>query len=258
MNNCTAITVSFHAPDALALMWESFKYHHPAFKGRWLVFCNSGGDCEARDYAKAHADVVLEGDNTMSHGERISQLCDLVDSDYVLHLDNDLEFHAPVLDKLRAPFEDPKIYCSCLTRLYYPHYQTWKPPHKWEHDYPYGDFDVWQMRWKGCWSPNIALGMMRMDVIRRIHELGIGFGYYNSDQRRHWYETGGMAFLFAKAMGYEVAEIPELWNHVTHYGSLSTLWAGGKDNPVVQERYNRVTRRLQEFRNETQLAVGCI
>ena len=260
MNDTTIITVSYNAADALALMWESWKFHHPEFKGRWLVF-DQGSTDGALEYAKAHADIVLEGINAEScHGDRISELCELVDTEFVVHADNDLEFRGPVLDMLFEPFQLEKVYCSCFTRLYHP-VNEWLPPADHPMQYPYGTFDVYGKIWKGMWSPNIALGLMRMDVIRRIQELGITFGYYANDKRQEWFETGGMMFLFAKAMGYEVAELSNLWDHVTHHGSISTLWTGaeypdfesGQTTPMM-ERYRNVQENLKALREEVRLA----
>lgn len=260
MTDVTLITVSYNAVDALALMIESFRYHHPDFKGRWLVM-DQGSTDGALEYARAHADLVLEGVNAEScHGDRISELCQMVDTDWVLHVDNDIEFKAPVLDMMFEPFENESVYCTCLTRLFYS-VNEWLPPADHPVKHPYGTFDVYGKIWKGMWSPNIALGLMRMDVIRRIQELGITFGYYANDKRLEWYETGGMLFLFAKAMGYEVAEIGNLWDHVTHHGSISTLWTGteypdfesGNTTPMM-ERYRKVQERLKIVREEVRLA----
>ena len=253
ITDTTVVTVSFNAADALALMWESFKHHHPDFDGQWIVYDNGSTD-GALEYAQKHANIVLHGsNNSLSHGDAISKACEYVTTPYLLHLDNDLEFHGPVLELLSKPFEydwmTPAVYCSCLTRLYYPGCQTWKPPQEWESQYPYGTFDVYGKIWKGMWSPNIAVGLLKMEVVKRIHDLGISFGYYANDKKDEWYETGGMAYLFAKAMGYDCIELESLWKHVTHWGSLSTLWAGSSD-PVIQERYAKVQRRLVEFRAE--------
>lgn len=224
----TIITVSFHAADALALMWESFlKFHE---RPRWLVFDNGSKD-GALEYAKEHADLVLEGDNGMSHGERISQLADLVETPYLLHSDNDIEYKSEVLHMLRRPFENEKTYCSCLTRLY-----------------EWGTFDVFGMIMKAMWSPNIAVGLLRKDVVDRIHSFDTSFGYYCNDKRREYYETGGMAWRFALAMGYECAELPELWERVVHHGSISTLWSAAVPDPVILERYEVVKKNLEKLR----------
>lgn len=239
MEAITACLVSFNAVDALALTVESFNRCHPDMDIRWLVYDNGSTD-GAREYAAAFADVVVQGHNSLSHGDCLTDLCRMVETPWTLTLDNDLEFLHPVLEMMADPLADNAVYGSCLTRLY-----------------PFGEADVCGMRMPSQWSPNIACGLMKTDRVQRILDTGLTFGNYVNFPRREFFETGGMVWRAAVAAGWRMEEIEALWLRMIHFGSVSTLWLGPGEtmNPeaaaqraVVEQRYRKIQERLQELR----------
>lgn len=234
MDSLTICTVSFNACDALALMWESFlKYH--SVEVRWFVYDNGSID-GAKEYAQEHADLVIHGDNSLGHGECLSELCTRVETSLILSVDNDIEFIAPCLDRMREPLISSEVYCSCFTRLE-----------------PFGFADIWGERYQAQWSPNIALGLMKTENVKRILQAGITFGYYLNHTRREFFETGAMFYRVALACGWRVAELADLWQKAVHYGSVSTLWLNESIDPqqkedsyreAIQRRYENIQSRL--------------
>lgn len=240
MTDTTAVCVSFNACDALALTVESFRKYHPDLNIRWLVYDNGSTD-GALEYAQEFAETVIHGDNTLSHGECLTELCQRVDTEYVLTLDNDLEFTGRVWETMLAPLQDCEVYGSCLTRLY-----------------PFGQIQFLGKPFQAQWSPNIACGLMEADRVKQILDVGLTFGYYFNDQRAEFFETGAMFWRAAKACGWRIEEIEELWESVIHYGSVSTLWLSRdtplnqealRDREIIQERYANIQTRLQLLRN---------
>lgn len=229
--NTTICVTSFNACDALALMIETFRYHHP--EPVLIYVYDNGSKDGALEYAEEHADRVWHGDNSDSHGECLTRLCQAVETPYIMTVDNDIEFKAPVLDMMRDAIADEDAYCSCLTRLW-----------------PLGTFDIYGKEMTAMWSPNIAVGLMKTEKAHRLFQWAT-LGYYMNEQRREHGETGAMFYRLAMASGYTLVEIPELWERVVHHGSISSLWLGAGDNPVIRERYDRLQRRLSEFRNGT-------
>lgn len=227
----TACVVSFNACDALALTVESFRKHHPDLNIRWIVYDNGSTD-GALEYAQEFAETVIRGDNSLSHGECLTELCQRVDTEYILTLDNDLEFTGRVWETMLSPLQDCEVYGSCLTR-----------------QYPFGTAEIDGKTFQAQWSPNIACGLMETDRVKQILETGISFGYYLNHGRNEFFETGAMFWRVAKACGWRIEEIEGLWESVIHYGSVSTLWLSKEAPPYIRDRYANIQTRLQLLRN---------
>lgn len=240
MTACTACVVSFNACDALALTVESWQKCHPDVDVRWLVYDNGSTD-GALEYAQTFAETIVHGNNTLSHGECLTELCQRVETEYVLTLDNDLEFTGRVWETMLAPLQDCAVYGSCLTRLF-----------------PFGTADIDGRTLKAQWSPNIACGLMETDRVKQILDTGLSFGYYFNIHRAEFFETGALFWRCATACGWRIEEIAALWESVRHYGSVSTLWLG-QDAPLsqaaieqreaIQCRYQNIQARLHLLRN---------
>lgn len=241
MSQITAAVVSFQAADALALTIESFRKFHGAGIDLWVY--DNGSTDGAKEYAEAHADRVFYGDNQLAHGDCLSIMFNEVQTPYFLAMDNDLEFFCRAVDAMQEAIEPEDVYCSCFTRL-----GEWGTAH------------VHGVEMQSMWSPNIALGLMKTDVVRKVHDTGLSFGNYTSYCRREYFETGGMVWRAAVAMGYRVAELPDLWHMVKHYGGASSYFLPSTIDPnqanpeyrsALGERYAVISERLAELRMGT-------
>lgn len=229
----TVCLVSHDALHALALAVESFRKHHPE-PVRWHIQDNGSRD-GAKEYCESVADVMLYGDRLASHGESLTRLVQTVETPYFVALDNDIETCAPVLDMMRDAIEPADVYCVCLTRLY-----------------EWGTFDVFGKVMQPLWSPNIAVGLMKTDVVKRILEWTT-FGYWMNSERLEHGETGAMVYRFAMASGYRVVQLGDLWQRVIHHGSLSAMFNQETPDPVLMQRYERVKARLAALRAGRQM-----
>lgn len=236
----TICLVSHDALHALELCVESFRKYHSE-PVRWHI-CDNGSEDGACEYAETVADVMLYGARQASHGESLTYLVQTVQTPYFLALDNDIEFTGPVLDMLRDALEpEHEAYCACLTRLY-----AW------------GKFDIGGVVMDPLWSPNIAVGLLKTDMVKRllapIEKDGrplSTFGYWQNSERREHGETGAMVYRMALAAGYKLVELPELWERVIHHGSLSAMFNQAERDPVLVERYEKVKQHLRELREAT-------
>ena len=224
----TMCVCSFNAWEALALCVESFRRHH-AEPVRLYVLDNGSTD-GALEYARDVADLVLEQPAAISHGENLTALIERVETPYVLTVDNDIEFHAPVLDRMRTALTEQDAYCACLSR-----------------QWALGTFDIYGVEMKAMWSPNIAVGLMDTAKVHRLMQWAT-FGYYMNEQRREHGETGAMIYRLAMASGYHLAELPDLWECLTHHGQISTLFRQTTPDPALVARYEVVKDHLQKLR----------
>lgn len=229
MTDCTVCLVSHDAVDSLALTVESFRKYHPE-PVRWHILDTDSRD-GAREYAEGVADLLLEGLRIASHGESLTRLVETVETPYFLALDNDIEFTDEALPLLRDAIEPEDVYCACLTRLF-----------------PWGTFDIGGTIMQPLWSPNIAVGLHKTAMVKRLLQW-TSFGYWMNAERLEHSETGAMVYRFAMASGYRLVELGELWNRVIHHGSISALFNQETPDPVLVERYEVVKKHLKELRD---------
>lgn len=227
----TICIVSHDACDALALAVESFKKHHSE-PVRWHI-CDNGSQDGAKEYCESVADLMLYGERAASHGESLTRLVQTVETPYFFAVDNDIEFTAPVLDMMKEAIQPPNTYCVCLSRLY-----------------PWGTFNVFGMEMQPLWSPNIAIGLHKTEMVKRLLQWTT-FGYWMNTERLEHGETGAMVYRFAMASGYELVELGQLWDRVIHHGSISAMFNQEVPDPVLVERYERVKKHLKELRGES-------
>lgn len=209
----TVCTVSYSAKYALANMWESYRKHNPEYPSCLYVLDNGSVD-GAREYAERHADLILLGHNVRNHGVCLTEIARRVETPYLLVSDNDIFWKKPggvryMMDHLK---EDTWVVCP--NRPGVEKGEMIAPGHH------------------IAYSPGIYVGLFRTEVFQKVcRELDLG--YYGEFKNGTVYETGGLAWKVAQTHGLDSVELPELWDYVTHYGTVSRLWCHMPNYPSM-------------------------
>jgi hypothetical protein len=235
----TLCCVSRNAVDALALMWESYNYYNPDHPALLYVHDNASTD-GALEYAKEHAALVQEGDNTKNHGMWLSELVAQVKTPWVVTVDNDLSFRK--FGGMQFAFDHlaDDVYVVCPDRYGHP---------KWE---PFGPSGL-NIMWRNAYSPNICFGVFHTKVLQKCQQF-FHLGWYVDHNTQQAFETGGVVWRVAETCGYHSEELPELWDYVFHHGQISCI--GNMTDEVLasewgqtlQARYDVIKQELADLR----------
>ncbi len=235
----TLVSTACGAPDAMALMIESFREYHGSVP--FAACDNSGGsDDRLREYLLGQADEVLLGGMASAmpvpHGVALDNLCKSVRTPYTLIVDSDVEFREPVLpDMLAILGAGPSVLACCLPDR--------PPAEPWTVDI-YGDTLHVQPR------INPALALFDTHRIQNILE-NFSWCDYLSVQTREYFDAGGMLYRVAKAAGWLIAAPEWLYDRVVHYGGISLLDrpdASEEQREVAVGRYLVIQNRLAYIR----------
>lgn len=234
LDDITVCCVSHYAPDAFMLMWESFLKNHRHLPGRPRLYVyDNGSDEDQKAYFRATADLVVEGENRHPHGENLTTLCEKVQTRYVLTVDNDIQFIHPVVEMLLEAMEPEDVYGACLAR-----------------QEPFGTAQINGITMQSQYSPNIAMGLMKMERVKHVLQY-VSFGYYVNASRKEFFETGAMFWRVAEACGWRIAELEDLWHRVKHYGQISMLFPPDRPVPsraILEVRYKALQEQLALLR----------
>lgn len=246
----TLVLSNYNALDAVALTLESFRYYHPDVE--YMVYAIDNGSTDgAKEYLFHNADVVCHKDNSLPHGDNLSKLCSMVFTPYTMTLDNDMEFKAPVYEKMKAYFDDPDVYLVCRDRG--------EPK-------PFGYADIMGdgVQYECEWSPDISCGLYRTSQLQHLLQY-VNLGYYMQRSTKQFFETGAMHYRMAMCKGWKLVQLPELNFDVHHYGQISCLWhdphypnldKSSESTRIRHERYEIIRSRLAELREKETHAWG--
>lgn len=220
----TVCVANLGVKDAFDLMWKSFCKHH----GEYPLYVWDNGSKDGCDsLGRMYATKYREGNE--SHGVSLDRLCRMVETEYVLVSDNDVEYLAPVVDDMIA--ED--AFCVC-------------PPER----FGQGSAEFMGFQCEGQPRIDPCCALFRTDELKELLQFA-SFAFYVSPHQNRHYDTGSMLYHFARAVGKSIKTPGWLWERIYHYGTLT--WGlgspeGSNERVLAESRYTTVRGRLAEYR----------
>lgn len=164
----------------------------------------------------------------VEHGTALQAMCKHVETPYTLTLDNDIEFLAPVLDRLRIHLDREMYFAAChpdgdLGHLVYNSTSTFE-------DYFYRGV-------KSFGQPHInpCIALLQTRRLKSFLEYVSWESYFSPVQAKH-YDTGSMLWHAAKAAGAHILSADWLGDAVRHIGSMTWDDQDGGKYAQIQER----------------------
>lgn len=223
---------SYNAVNALKLTHKSFDRHHPDIEVQWLVGDNQSDD-GAREYAATFADV-FDFDHSHEHGRILDELSFAAKGEYILFLDNDVEFLRPCVE---APVKTGRNFGVCLR----------KGGTNRGRQFVQHGFTLTSM-------PRIdpCLALFERPLMEDL--LWPSWSTYVSYGAGEFFDTGSMKFM-AHFPGRKLPimswEQLGLGDAFVHYGSISsgfrTTKYGGSVPDNYEARYQQITERLKLY-----------
>lgn len=226
----TVVLATYNAVKAVALSWESFKFHH----GNIELFAGDDGSDDGADcYIKNKANLFRQYKG-VHHAAILDDLCKLVKSKYTLIIDSDVEFLRPVLGDMLNTIEINKAWCvAASSRLH-------------------GEFTQNNVMMQAQRRIDPMCALFDTKQLQKFLRW-FTFGPYTDHQRRRFFDTGGMLYCVAQAAGLKTVELEELRRQVVHYGGMSTGMNDGKYLDEHQaKKYELIKKRLNALEGGSQ------
>jgi len=219
---------SLNRVDALKLMWKSFVHHHG--EGFHLKVYEQGSTDGAKEYAESIATEFIDGP-TVPHGCALDEMVRRTETEYVLICDNDIEFLAPVLQRMLDECE----FCVCAPRIY-----------------DMGSIELSGYRCYGQEGIDPSRALFKTKPLQKILEHFSFAGYDSRELGKH-YDTGTMVHEVARVQDLPVATPDWIWGKndgIWHWGAITwAMWGpmGDQNRIVADERYVEIQRRLATY-----------
>jgi hypothetical protein len=224
MQDVTLCTVVHHAPEAAALMWESYCKHHDRTP---LFVCDNGG---GEEYFKEKADLFISPGKNIGHGRGLDALCLSVETPYTLICDTDIEFLLPTVSEMKSK----DAFAVCNLRTYY------EGMHK---------EDLWKI--EAGFDPHCALFKTKPLQALLKH---FSFTEYRLLNETVYYDVGCMLYRAALAANLGIHNA-SLWlpKHVHHFGHVSCGPYDHKFKEHAERQTEVIRKRLTYVRHDAML-----
>ncbi len=228
----TVVCANLNAIHAFDLMWRSFCHHHS--DDIPLFVWDNGSTDGCKELGRKYAARFVDGPTRM-HGACLDELCGMVDTPWVLTVDNDVEFLAPTVRDMISLACAGDAFCVCPVKRY-----------------DMGEVII-QDSYEG---PVLCKGQERIDPCCALFETRqlkwflewTSFAAFRCTQKGKHYDTGSMLYHVAKAADETVLTPNWLWDDkIRHFGEIT--WGlgapeGSEQRMTVEQRYAEIQERL--------------
>lgn len=213
--------------DSLRLTVESLRFHNPDVDFLLWIWDNNSTD-GAQQWARDHADRLFIKDEYLGdhHGIPLDRMCQLVQTPYVLTLDNDVRTTAPFLARMLEEIRTTNAFAV-------------SPKSR----FPMGSVDHHGQTLFG--QPRIDPCCSLFDTHRLAKMTrSVSFCRCESTGQAKFYDTGAMLRQAAEGGGHLVVDADWLWDCIHHYGAMT--WAGyAPDETPTKATHSKRMARLR-------------
>jgi hypothetical protein len=229
VENITAVTTFRNTATALALMWETFSFHHPGYS--WIAIDDQSSD-GAGDYAKGKAARLIVNDRHINFGGNLDTLSNLVETEYTLTIDSDIEVLRPTVPAMLSTLEsNPDALCVADVHVT-------------------GECDYKGYPFTGTAKIDHSFALFRTEKLKKL--VGqFTWAPYHCFPTHTYYDGGAMILRGANVAGYPVLPCRDLWRNVVHYGGCSALFwhdIAESTRSALAKKYEFIGGRLKRFR----------
>jgi hypothetical protein len=230
VENITAVTTFRNTATALALMWETFSFHHPGY--RWIAIDDQSSD-GAGDYAEKHATRLIRNDRHINFGGNLDTLSNIVETEYTLTIDSDIEVLKPIVPVMLSILEaNPDALCVADVHTT-------------------GECDYKGVPLTGRAKIDHSFALFRTEKLKKL-VAQFTWAPYMCIPHNIYFDGGAMILRGANVAGWPVLPCPALWKNVVHYGGCSALFwhdIADETRAALAKKYEFIGRRLDRFRS---------